>query len=246
MKLRDGERIDDLQYKGLKIIQNEKSFCFGIDAVLLSDFAKGIKSDSTVVDLCTGTGIIAILLEAKTNAKKIFAVEIQKEMAEMANRSVIMNNQQDKIEVINEDLNKLDSVLKKASVDAITVNPPYKKCGCGVINDIDAKTISRHEVMCTLEDVIKMSEYLLKPSGSIYMIHQTERLVDVLAVMRKEKLEPKRIKFIHPSAGKAPNLFMVEGVKHGKAFLKVEEPIYVYDEKGNYTKTINDIYNIKE
>lgn len=246
MELKENERIDDLQFKGLKIIQNEKAFCFGIDAVLLSDFAKGIKKDSTVVDLCSGTGIIAILIEAKTDAKKIFAVEIQNEMAEMTRRSVIMNHQQDKIEVLNEDLNNLHNVLGKASIDAITVNPPYKKSGCGVINDLDSKTISRHEVLCTLEEVIKMSEYLLKPAGSIYMVHQIERLVDVLAVMRKEKLEPKRIRFIHPSVDKAPNLFMVEGVKHGKPFLKVEEPIYVYDEKGNYTKTINEIYNIKE
>lgn len=246
MELKKDERIDDLQYKDLKIIQNKNGFCFGIDAVLLSDFATNIKDNSTVVDLCTGTGIVAILTEAKTKARKIYAVEIQEEIAEMANRSVVLNNQQDKIEIINEDLNKLDNVIEKSSIDAITVNPPYKKVGCGIINELNTKTISRHEVLCTLEDIIRVSSIMLKDMGSLYMIHKTERLVDVLSEMRKAGIEPKRIRFIHPTYNKAPNLFMVEGMKNAGAFLKIENPIYVYDEKGKYTDTINEIYNIKE
>lgn len=229
MELYENERIDDLQINGLKIIQNTKAFCFGIDAVLLSDFAKDIKDNSTVVDLCSGTGIVAILLQAKTKAKKIYAVEIQKEIAEMAKRSVELNNQQDVIEILNEDLKKLDNVLPKASIDVVTVNPPYKKSGSGIINDMDTKAISRHEVSCTLEDVIQTSAKILKVGGTFYMIHRTERLVDVLYKMRLEKLEPKKIKFIHPTYDKAPNLFLVEGVKGGKSFLKVDSPIYVYE-----------------
>lgn len=244
MELREDERIDDLQFKDLKIIQNKNAFCFGIDAVLLSDFSKKIKANSTVVDLCTGTGIVAILLEAKTKAKKIYAVEIQKDIAEMAKRSVILNKQEDKIEVVNEDLKNIDKVFGKATVDVVTVNPPYKKVGSGIINELDTKTISRHEVLCTLEDIVEKSVKILKTGGSFFMVHRTERLVDILSVMREKKLEPKRIRFVHPSSGKAPNLVLVEGVKGGKPFLKIDEPIYVYDENGNYTCTVMDIYNM--
>lgn len=229
MELKENERIDDLQFKGLKIIQNKDAFCFGIDAVLLANFAKTVKDNSTVIDFCSGTGIVAILLEGKAKCKKIYAVEIQKEMAEMASRSVNMNNQQDKIEVLNIDLKETSKVLGKVCVDAITVNPPYKKKGSGIINELDTKTISRHEVLCTLEDIIDEAEKILKIGGSLFMIHRMERLVDVLSVMRNKKIEPKRIQFVHPSANKAPNLFLIEGVKHGKTFLKVENPIYVYE-----------------
>lgn len=245
MELEENERIDDLQYKNLKIIQNKNAFCFGIDAVLLSDFAKNIKNNSIVIDLCTGTGIIAILLEAKTNAKKIYGVEIQENIAKMASRSVLLNGQEEKIEIINEDLKKLDNFFSKESVDAITVNPPYKKSGSGIINELDTKTIARHEVLCTLEDVIEKSYNVLKTGGQFFMIHRTERLVDIFSIMRKKNIEPKRVRFVHPSRDKAPNLVLIEGVKGGKPFLKVEDPIYVYDENGIYTDTIMEIYNIK-
>ena len=228
MELKENERIDDLQYNGLKIIQNKDAFCFGIDAVLLANFAKNIKDNTTVVDLCSGTGVVAILIEAKTKCSKIYAIEIQKEMAEMANRSIFLNNQQNKIEVVNIDLKDLDKKIGKACVDAITVNPPYKKKGSGIINELDTKTIARHEIFCTLEDIIEMADKVLKIGGSFYMIHRMERLVDVLTAMRNKRIEPKRIQFIHPSADKAPNLFLVEGIKHGRAFLKVEKPEYVW------------------
>lgn len=246
MELKPEERIDDLQYQGLKIIQNKKAFCFGIDAVLLSDFAKTIKEGSTVIDLCSGTGIIAILLEKKTKAKQFYAVEIQKEMAEMAERSIMMNGQDKKIKVLAQDLKTLDTVFGKCTIDAITVNPPYKKVGSGIINELDSKTMARHEVLCTLEDIVDMSIQLLKVGGSFYMIHQVERLVDVLAIMREKRLEPKRIQFIQPTQEKAPNLFMVEGVKNGGQFLKVEDPIVVYEKEGEYTKTIQTIYHREE
>lgn len=246
MELKENERIDDLQFKNLKIIQNEKAFCFGIDAVLLSDFAKKISKKSTVVDFCTGTGIIAILLAGKTECQKIYAVEVQKEMAEMAKRSVEMNNQENVIEIINDDLNNIENYIKPASVEAVTVNPPYKKKGSGVINELDTKTIARHEILCSLEDIIKKSSKILKFGGSLFMVHRVERLVDVLTAMRVCKIEPKRIKFIHPTANKAPNLFLVEGVKGGKPFLKVEEPLYVYNEDGEYTCNILDIYGMNK
>ena len=245
MELKNNERIDDLQYKGLKIIQNEKDFCFGIDAVLLSDFAKGIKDGSNVVDLCTGNGIIAILLSGKTNAKEIVGVEIQEHVAEMANRSVEMNNIQDRVKIINEDLTKLKEKIKAGTVDAITVNPPYKAKNSGLINERDTKTIARHEISCTLEDIIIEAARELKSSGNLYMIHKTERLVDILSLMRKHNIEPKRIRFIHPNVNEAPNLVLVEGLRCGKAFLKVEKPLYVYKENGEYTDDIKEIYGLE-
>ena len=245
MELKNNERIDDLQYKGLKIIQNEKDFCFGIDAVLLSDFAKGIKDGSNVVDLCTGNGIIAILLSGKTNAKEIVGVEIQEHVAEMANRSVEMNNIQDRVKIINEDLTKLKEKIKAGTVDAITVNPPYKAKNSGLINERDTKTIARHEISCTLEDIIIEASRELKSSGNLYMIHKTERVVDILSLMRKHNIEPKRIRFIHPNVNEAPNLVLVEGLRSGKAFLKVEKPLYVYKENGEYTDDIKEIYGLE-
>lgn len=245
MELKNNERIDDLQYKGLKIIQNEKDFCFGIDAVLLSDFAKGIKKDSYVVDLCTGNGIVAILLSGKTEAREICGVEIQEKVAKMAIRSVEMNNIQDRVKIVNEDLNKLRDKIKAGTVDAITVNPPYKAKNSGLINERDSKTIARHEISCTLEDIIIESARELKSSGNLYMIHKTERLVDILYLMRKHKIEPKRIRFIHPNVNEAPNLVLIEGVRSGRAFLKVEKPLYVYKENGEYTKDIKEIYGLE-
>lgn len=244
MELKSSERIDDLQFKNLKIIQDKNAFCFGIDAVLLSDFAKNIKPNSTVVDLCSGTGIVAILLAAKTSAKKIYGVEIQKDMAEMAKRSVKMNHQEESIEILHEDLRNVEQILPKASIDAITVNPPYKKAGSGIVNELDGKTIARHEVLCTLEDIVKVSAKLLNTNGSLYMVHRMERLVDVLSLMRENQIEPKRIRMIHSTYHKAPNLFLIEGKKNARPFLKVEEPIYVYDENGNYTCSIQEIYHL--
>lgn len=246
MELEKNERIDDLQYKNLKIIQNEEDFCFGIDAVLLSDFAKGLKDGSYVVDLCTGNGIIAILLSGKTNAKKLVGVEIQEKIAKMAKRSIEMNNIQDRVKIINCDLNDLKDKILAGTVDVITVNPPYKAKNSGLINERDSKTIARHEISCTLEDIIIESARELKSSGSLYMIHKTERLVDILYYMRRYKIEPKRIRFIHPNNKEAPNLVLIEGVRSGGKFLKVEKPLYVYKENGEYTDEIKQIYGMEK
>lgn len=240
------ERIDDLQYKGLKLIQDTSGFCFGIDAVLLSDFAKNIKSNSIVVDLCTGNGILPVLLSGKTDALKIYGIEIQEESAKLAERNVILNHLEDKVEIINRDLNDLKTCIKSGSIDYITVNPPYKKRGSGLINENDKKMIARHEISCTLEDIIEESARILKSGGTFFMIHKPERLVDILSLMRNKKVEPKRLKFIHPTYNTAPNLVLVEGVRSGKSFLNVEMPLYVYEKDGSYTSQIKEIYNIKQ
>lgn len=200
-----------------------------------------MKRCDTVVDLCTGTGIVAILLSGKTNAKKIFGVEIQKESAEMAMRSVEMNSLQDKVQILNEDLKNLKNIIGAGTVDTITVNPPYMKAGSAIINDVNSLTIARHEVCCTLEDVIKESSRMLKVNGEFFMVHKPERLVDIFCTMRKYKIEPKRIRFVHPSFGKPANIVLIEGSRDGREFLKFEKPLYVY-ENGEYTDEIYEIY----
>ncbi len=245
MELKNNERIDDLQFKDLKIIQNSQGFCFGIDAILLSDFAKDMKKSELVVDLCTGTGVIPILLAGKTEAKKIIGVEIQEECADMAKRSVALNNLENRVEIINVDLKFLKNIIPSATVDVVTVNPPYMKKGTGVINEKNAIIISKHEVSCTLEDVIKEAARLLKFNGEFYMIHKSERIADVFCTMRKYKIEPKRVRFVYPQVDKPSNLVLVEGARSGKEFLKHEKPLIVYKENKEYTDEIYKIYNIK-
>lgn len=238
MELEINERIDDLQYQNLKIIQKVDGFCFGIDAVLLANFAKGMKHLDLVVDLCSGTGIVAVLLSGKTAAKKIIGVEIQEEYVSMARRSVLLNGIENRVEMIHQDLNHLQKEIKAGTVDCVTVNPPYKQRGSGIVNEADSLTIARHEVYCTLEDVIKESSRILKTNGNFYMVHRPERLVDIFCLMRQYKIEPKRVLMVHPSLGKAANIVLVEGTKNGGSFLKWDKPLYVYDEKGNYTEEL--------
>lgn len=235
------ERIDDLQCKGLKIIQNTEAFCFGIDAVLLSNFAK-VKTGDRVIDLGTGTGIIPILIWGKTEAKEIVGVEIQEDMAKMACRSIALNNIEDRVKIINDDLKNISNIYGKAYFDVVISNPPYKHNGSGIINPKDPKAIARHEIKCNLEDVIKASGDILKPNGKLFMIHKPERIVDIIYLMRSYKIEPKTIRFVHPNKDKKPNLLLIEGSKYGRAFLNFMPPLYVYDNNGNYTEEIDYIY----
>ena len=243
--LKENERIDDLELKGLKIIQNKDGFCFGIDSVLLSDFAKNIKNKSNVIDLGTGTGIINILLSAKTQECNFTGVEIQKDVAEMAERSIKLNNLQNKIKIINNNILELKKIYDKKSFDVVVTNPPYKKIGTGVINTNNKKIISRHETKASLEDFIHISSYLLKDYGEFYMVHKPDRLVDIFSIMRKEKIEPKKIKFIYPNKNKKSNLILIKGIKLGNPFLEYDSNLYIYDENGNYSNEILKIYNKK-
>lgn len=243
IELKENERIDDLEFKGLKIIQNEKGFCFGMDSVLLSDFAKNMKNNSTVLDLGTGTGIIPILLCGKTNLKKVVGIEIQQDVANMAKRSSQLNNLQDRFEVVNTNIIDLKNIYEKQSFDVIVTNPPYKKENTGITNENEAKLISRHEITANLEDFISISKDLLKDKGEFYMVHRPERLVDILSLMRKYKIEPKILKFVSPNKNKEPNLILIKGIKNANSFLKVEKNLYVYNEDGKYTNEILKIYN---
>ena len=241
--LKDNERIDDLEYKGLKVIQNKDGFCFGIDSVLLSDFAKEIKKDSRVLDLGTGTGIISILLCGKTKIKEIIGVEIQEEVYEMAKRSSELNGLENRFKLLNEDLKNLSKNFPANSFDAIVTNPPYKKKNTGLINENEMQKISRHETKCNIEDIAKISSLLLKSNCSIYMVHRPNRLVDIIEALRKYKLEPKIIRMVYPKINKEPNLVLIKATKCGKPFLKFENPLIVYKEDGSYTNEILEIYN---
>ena len=243
MELKENERIDDLEFKGYKIIQNSEGFCFGIDSVLLSDFAKDIRHNSEVMDLGTGTGILCILLAGKTKLKEIYGIEIQEEVADMARRSVELNSLQDKVKIINESILNLEKIFEKGSIDAIVTNPPYKKLNTGLQNDNEKKVISRHEITANLEDFIRISKDMLKDKGEFYMVHRPERLVDIIYLMRKYKIEPKQIRFVAPKIGKEPNLVLIKGVKNAKEFLKFDNILYVYNEDGSYTEELLKIYH---
>lgn len=243
--LKENERIDDLEYKGLKIIQNNTGFCFGIDSVLLSDFAKTIRNDSTLIDIGTGTGIISLLLCKKTKLKKIYGIEIQKDVAEMAERSIKLNNLEDKFEIINTDIKDIFNYLEINKYDAIVTNPPYKKVDTGLKSFDEKQLISRHEVKCTLEDIIIQSNKLLKPLGEFYMVHRAERLVDIMCLLRKHKLEPKNVRFVHSKINDKPTLILVRAVKNAKEFLKIDKPLIIYNDDGSYTDEILEIYNKK-
>lgn len=248
IKLEKDEVIDDLQYKGLKIIQNNKWFKYGIDSVILSDFARNMKDNSICLDIGTGTGIIGLLLCGKTKLKKIYGIEIQKNVAEMARKSIKLNDLENRFEVINKDILDVynENVIKKNSIDYIVINPPYKAKGTGIINEKNEKIISRHETTASLDDFIKISSKFLKDKGTLYMVHRPERLVDIFTIMRKYKVEPKRIRLVYPSIDKEPNIVLIEGIKGASKFLKVEEPLIIYNNDGEYTKDIKKIYNIKE
>lgn len=241
VELKDKERIYDLQCKGLRLIQNPDGFCFGIDAVLLANFSK-VKRGSKVVDLGTGTGIIPVLISGKSRADKIIGVEIQEEVAEMATRSVKLNDLEDRVSILNEDLNNITSLIGKNTVDVVVSNPPYMHSK-GIINENDKKAISRHGIMCDLEDIFRVAKDILKPNGKLYMINRTLRLVDMMVYARNHNLEPKTMKFVHSKIGKAPKLVLVEFVKCAKPEVKVLEPLYIYKEDGSYTDQTLAIYS---
>lgn len=237
----DGETVDDLQ-NGTYIIQKSDGFKFGVDAVLLADFACGMKA-KRAVDLCTGSGIIPLLLSQKTKTPRIDGVEIQPEIADMADRSVKYNSLDDRIFIKQLDLKDAVQFYGKRVFDAVTCNPPYMKTGAAIVNDSDTKLISRHEIKCTLDDVVRVSADLLNVGGRLYMVHRPSRLADIFCCMRKYKIEPKRMRLVIPSVRKSPKLVLVEGLFCGGAELIVEPPLYVYDENGGETEEVKRIYN---
>ena len=241
MELKNGERIDDLHRNGYKIIQDTQKFCFGIDAVLLTGFAS-VKDNENVLDLGTGTGIIPILLEAKTKGNHFTGLEIQDESVDMAIRSVKLNCLEDKISIVKGDIKEAGKLFPLSSFDVITSNPPYMNNNNGIKNTLEPKSIARHEILCTLQDVVENASSVLKVGGRFYMVHRPNRLPEIIVTLKKYKLEPKRIRFVHPYSDKEPNMILIESVRHGKPLLKVEPPLIVYKSVGEYTDEIYDIY----
>ena len=239
--LKENERIDDLQRNHLRIIQKTDGFCFGMDAVLLSGFA-AVKPGERVLDLGTGTGIIPILLSAKTEGEHFTGLEIQEEIAGMAKRSVSMNGLEKKIEIVNGDIKEASRIFGAASFDVVTTNPPYMNDAHGLKNPTEVKAISRHEVLCTLEDVVREGAKVLKHGGRMYMVPRPHRLIEILNTMTKYRLEPKRMKLVHPFRDKEANMVLIEAVRGGGAWMKVEPPVIVYKEPGVYSEEIYDIY----
>ena len=239
--LKEGERLDDLQRNGYKIIQSPEKFCFGMDAVLLSGFASAPEG-GRVLDLGTGTGIIPILMAAKTDAKELIGLEIQEESADMAQRSVIYNDLQDRVRIVQGDIKEAGQLFDAASFDVVTSNPPYMIGGHGLKNPDGPKSIARHEVLCDLEDVIRAAARCLKSGGKFYMVHRPFRLAEIMVLMHEYKVEPKRMQLVYPYADKEPNMVLIEGARGGRSRLTVEKPLIIYQAPGKYTPEIYDIY----
>ena len=241
IELKEHERIDDLERNGYQIIQNPEKFCFGMDAVLLSGFAQ-VKPGAAVLDLGTGTGIIPILIEAKTQAAKICAIEIQEESADMARRSVQLNHLEKKINIVTGDLKEAERFFDAASFDVITCNPPYMIGQHGLTNPDAPKAIARHEILCTLEDVVRSAAKLLKTGGNFCMVHRPFRLAEIMTVMVQYRLEPKRMRLVYPYADKEPNMVLIEGCRGGRPRMTVEKPLIIFQAPNVYTDELRDTY----
>ncbi len=241
IELKPGERIDDLQRNNLQIIQDPARFCFGMDAVLLSGFATAREGDE-VLDLGTGTGIIPILMSAKTRAAQLTGLEIQHDSAQMAQRSVRLNHLEERVKIQEGDIKEADSFFPKASFDVITSNPPYMTGGHGLTNPEAPKAIARHELQCTLEDLVRVTEQLLKPGGHFYMVHRPFRLAEIMVTLHAHHLEPKRMRLVYPHVDQEPNMVLLDCVRGAKSRLTVEKPLIVYEKPGVYTPEIYDVY----
>lgn len=244
VKLRPEERLDDLQVNGYEIIQHPGKFCFGMDAVLLANFAR-VKEKERVLDLGTGTGIIPILLTAKTKGQSFVGLEIQEESADMARRSVQHNCLEEKVEIVTGDIKEAAEIFGPVSFDVITVNPPYMIGQHGIANASDTKAIARHEVLCTLDDVLRESAKMLKPKGRFYMVHRPFRLAEILSKMVTVGIEPKRMRMVHPFIDKEPNMVLIEGLRGGNSRMTVEPPLVVYKEVGVYNDELLAEYGMK-
>ena len=235
------ERIDDLERNGLVLIQNAKRFRYGVDAVLLSWFARA-KEGERVLDLCTGTGVIPILMTAKTKAKHFTGLEIQKEVADMAARSVKLNRLEERVSMVQGDVKEASVIFGGASFDVITVNPPYLAADGGLHNEDQSKAVSRHELLCSLEDVIRESSRVLRPGGRLYMVHRPFRLTDIIVLMQQYRISTRRLCMVYPRVTREANLVLIEGIRGGKTQIKAEAPVILQEENGEETLLVKQIH----
>jgi len=241
--LHEGERLEDLQCGGMALIQNARYFRFGVDAVLLANFCQ-VKAGETAVDLCCGSGVIPVLICAKTRAKRIYGLEIQESCVDMANRSVLHNHISDRVSVIKGDIRKINDLLQAGIAGVVTANPPYIKMGAGKLNESNEIAIARHELLCGIADIFKAAAWLLKPGGRFYMVHRPDRLTDIMCAAREYGLEPKLIRYVHPYGRRPPILILVEFIFGGAAFLKTLAPLILYEANGDYTDELRKIYGM--
>ena len=239
--INENESVDDLQLKGIKLIQKKGVFRFGVDAVLLANYTV-VRNRQNIIDLCSGTGIVPFILAGKTKANHITGIEIMEDMVEMANRSAQYNEMTGIIDFIQRDLKDVNFLKTFEKADIVTVNPPYKLKNSGIVNNNDKNAIARHEICCILEDVIVAAKVLLKSSGRLFMIHRPERLADIFCIMRKYKIEPKRIRMVYSNYEKPPSMVLIEGLNNGGVFLKWDPPLYIYNMDGSFSNEINKIY----
>lgn len=239
------EVIEDLQYKGYQILQHTDGFKFGVDAVLATYYAEQeLKPGQKVLELGSGTGIIPILLAARTCDTHITGLEIQEDMADMARRSVALNGLESRVSILTADIaNCPVDLVPKGVFHHVVTNPPYQKKGSGIQNPADSKAIARHEIFCTLEDVIALASRSLTEGGVFTMVHRPDRLCDIMNLMRQYRMEPKALRMVHPTPGKAPSMVLIRGTKGGNPYLKVESPLYIFDETGSESKELQQIYN---
>ncbi len=240
--LKDGERTDDLQYKGLRIIQNPKGFCFGTDAVLLAAFAQ-LKKNERAVDFCTGSGIIPILLSGREQAGHITGIEIQREMADMAQRSVALNGLNERVGIVHGDIRAAFSLVGGV-FDVVTVNPPYEKEGSGAQNQNESEKIARHEVLCGMEDIAASASKILRTGGRLYIIHRTARLAELIITLAQYRLEPKRLRFVHPTLAQPSRYILMECRKNANRGLLIEKPLVIYGADRDYTPELKSIYHL--
>lgn len=243
--LKQSERLDDLQLKELKIIQNPLNYCFTSDAVLLSSFSK-IKKGETVFDFCSGSGVIAILLYGKNEGvKKIYCVEIQKELAEMSQRSIALNNLQDYITVLNIPVQKANEHTGYNIADVVVCNPPYSKAGSSIINTLDSIAAARHEIHINVKELINSAKKVLKFKGRLYIVHQAERTAELIFEMINAGIEPKTLQMVAAREDKKPHLVLIEGIYGAKSGLNVLKPLNIFDNNNAYTDEAKKMYNIK-
>lgn len=242
MQLMPNERIDDLQFRGLKIIQNTHYFCFGMDAVLLSHFVR-LKKTDCAVDLGTGTGILPLLLWGRYEFRHMTGIEIQPNVADMASRSIKLNRLNEQITIINEDLRNFGFGAQAGTMDAVISNPPYKKAGSGLPSITDVQAIARHEITCCLEDVIACASRLLRNGGKFFTINHIDRIIELIELMRQYKIEPKRLRLIQPRIDKPPNLVLAEGIKNARSHVRFEPALIIYNEDGSPTRELDEIYH---
>lgn len=239
--LREGERLDDLQRNGFRLIQNPAWFCFGMDAVLLSAFTN-VKRDQICLDLGCGNGVIPILLAGRTKGHSFTGLELQPDVAEMAQRSVRYNRLEEKVHIVNGDIKEATSIFEAASFDVVTSNPPYLTQHHGLVSETDHKAIARHEIACTLEELVSAAAHLLRPGGHFFLVHRPFRLAEIITCMVAHKLEPKRMRLVYPYVDKEPNMVLLEGVRGGNSRIQVEKPFIVYESENIYTEEVRRLY----